>query len=704
MNGLKESIIALQKTVRMKDFIIIGFLFFICLVPFTILGQDSYEESLFLQLKKNRSVDTSYIKSLNDYAKYLTTHFDPKAENWITELVEESKKQRNWYYLIKGYDYRSRLAWYKANPQTQRDLFASLLEYPEISENSALRAMVDVALASALQVQMVDSLLLKEARELLIRANTTLINEDPKEAFQALYLLIGSHEIGGEYNTALDSAQQLKKMAFQMRDSSLIGISLYTLAGHSLRVDAYKEATKFLIEALPYVKEGRDDETLVGLYHFLSEIANKEKQHEKALNYARTSLKYAQKTNDARNLAAAYTLVCYRLMRLDSVKEADSLSQFIPPILKENNLVHQTATYNILKSWIFEKQQKNEEALNIYLRTLHLMDSTGVVFLREQTFEYMTDLLRKENIPVSWNSEKILSHYNNTDENKKGILNKAHINKAMMNVYAIEKNYEKAFEFSEKQVEYQQKLAELRAASNLNEETLRLDNKAKIKEIAYQKEQFAKEQFIRKLFVILSVLMIVFTVVLAIILKKQKNSTAEIKQQKLLLEDNTAEIKKLAKALKSKNKLLEKQLDLRQKEIINNTVLQSNQLKKIKDINDYTTNLIEKGTANIVDLKKLIIKQDQLRKNSEQFNLKQQIESLYPSFFEKLKLKHPTLTKGDIMHCAYALINLSTKQITDLHFISAKTVESARYRAKQKMNIGRDINLREYLLEIQESF
>ena len=42
------------------------------------------------------------------------------------------------------------------------------------------------------------------------------------------------------------------------------------------------------------------------------------------------------------------------------------------------------------------------------------------------------------------------------------------------------------------------------------------------------------------------------------------------------------------------------------------------------------------------------------------------------------------------MHCAYALINLSTKQITDLHFISAKTVESARYRAKQKMNIGRD--------------
>jgi cbb3-type cytochrome oxidase subunit 3 len=687
----------------MKNFLYTVLLYYLSFISFSIFGQPPYEEKLLFQLEENRSVDSSYIASLDDYTKYLVFHTDPKSEKWITELINESKKQRNWVYLIKAYEYKSKLLWYKANPEEQRELLNSLFTHPDISEDPELTAMVEMTLASALQVQMVDSLLLKEARQLLTHAYPTLIHKYPKEAFQALYLLIGSHEIAGNYTAALDSAQQLKKLALQTKDSSLIGASLYLLAGHSLRVDAYQDAVKFVTNAFTYVKEGKDDRTLLGLYHFLSEIANKEGERKSALKYAKTSLKYAKKIRNPRNLAGAYALVCYRLMRMDSIQQADSLSQFIPPILNENNLVQQAATYNILRAWILEKQQKNEEALNIYLTTLHLMDSTGVVFLQEQTLAYMTDLLRKENIPVDWSSEKILIHYKASEEKEKGILNKAHVNKAMMNIYAIEKNYKKAFELSEKQTEYQHELAELRAASNLEEELLRLDNEAKTRELTHQKEQFAKEQSIRELFATLFILMIAFVIVLVILLRKQRKSNIEIKQQKIQLKDSNDKIEKLVINLKDKNKLLEQQLVLRQQEIVNNTVLQSSQLQKIKNISSYTKDLIDKGTADIVDLKHLFIKQNQLKEYNEQFNLKQQIEGLYPSFFEKLKLKHPTLTKGDIMHCAYALINLSTKQITDLHFISSKTVESARYRAKQKMNVGKDVNLRDYLLEIQNS-
>lgn len=69
-------------------------------------------------------------------------------------------------------------------------------------------------------------------------------------------------------------------------------------------------------------------------------------------------------------------------------------------------------------------------------------------------------------------------------------------------------------------------------------------------------------------------------------------------------------------------------------------------------------------------------------------------------FFKKIKAKHPGLTSNDLKLCAYLRLNLSSKEIAPLLNISVKSVEIKRYRLRKKMDLPREINLVDYILEI----
>ena len=184
-------------------------------------------------------------------------------------------------------------------------------------------------------------------------------------------------------------------------------------------------------------------------------------------------------------------------------------------------------------------------------------------------------------------------------------------------------------------------------------------------------------------------------------MKKQRKATLKIQDQNNQLSKNKIEISQLAAEVQQKNALLQEQLRLKHQEIIDYTVARGKRNREIKEVSKTVDHLIDKGQANIIDLKTLKQQQDQLTNENNDFDLKQKIESIYPNFHENLRLKHPHLSKGDLRHCAFVLIDLSTRQVSELLFVAPKTVESARYRAKQKMGLGTTENLRTYLLSIQ---
>ncbi len=69
-------------------------------------------------------------------------------------------------------------------------------------------------------------------------------------------------------------------------------------------------------------------------------------------------------------------------------------------------------------------------------------------------------------------------------------------------------------------------------------------------------------------------------------------------------------------------------------------------------------------------------------------------------FFKKVKALHPDLTSNDLKLCAYLRLNLSSKEIAPLLNISVKSVEIKRYRLRKKMNLDREVNLTDYILQI----
>ncbi|MBD5304691.1 MAG: hypothetical protein HDS12_00135 [Bacteroides sp.] len=56
------------------------------------------------------------------------------------------------------------------------------------------------------------------------------------------------------------------------------------------------------------------------------------------------------------------------------------------------------------------------------------------------------------------------------------------------------------------------------------------------------------------------------------------------------------------------------------------------------------------------------------------------------SFFDKLSLAHPDLTKAELRMCGYILLNMSTKEIAALTNRSIRTVETIKYNLRKKLN------------------
>ena len=70
------------------------------------------------------------------------------------------------------------------------------------------------------------------------------------------------------------------------------------------------------------------------------------------------------------------------------------------------------------------------------------------------------------------------------------------------------------------------------------------------------------------------------------------------------------------------------------------------------------------------------------------------------TFIEKLSKKYPALTRVELKICSMIKINLSTKEIANLLFLSGRTVENHKYRIGKKIRLKSDINLVTYLNSI----
>lgn len=143
--------------------------------------------------------------------------------------------------------------------------------------------------------------------------------------------------------------------------------------------------------------------------------------------------------------------------------------------------------------------------------------------------------------------------------------------------------------------------------------------------------------------------------------------------------------------------------------------LKAKNLEKEKEMVSLSTNLLhhkqyfKEIKADVKGIKtddKSLIKSinnqiDYVLENDEDWRiLKQHFNAVHENFFDKLLAKHPSISETELRHCMFIKLHLQTKEIARILSIDPRSVQTARYRIKKKMDLEEDVDLRDYLLKI----
>ncbi|MGB3006588.1 MAG: triple tyrosine motif-containing protein [Chitinophagaceae bacterium] len=169
-------------------------------------------------------------------------------------------------------------------------------------------------------------------------------------------------------------------------------------------------------------------------------------------------------------------------------------------------------------------------------------------------------------------------------------------------------------------------------------------------------------------------------------------------QHQLALEQTEKELirlqnEKLENEIKHKNaELASATMNLVQKkDFILKLKTELQQLQKTAKVGD--------DNPELKKLLKLLSEEEKLNEEWEHFS--HHFDNVYGDFLTILKSKFPSLKPHELQLCSYLRMNLSSKEIAPLMSISVRGVEISRYRLRKKMALPTEINLVQYLLDLQ---
>jgi len=158
------------------------------------------------------------------------------------------------------------------------------------------------------------------------------------------------------------------------------------------------------------------------------------------------------------------------------------------------------------------------------------------------------------------------------------------------------------------------------------------------------------------------------------------------------------------------------EIEKNEKEIVklNNEKLADEVITKTKELASTSMQLLENSGALIKvrdELAKLDTGDDEdsnlkrinnllkdIEKNSANWNqFASHFDELNDGFLNKLKEKHPGLSRNDLKVCAYLKLHFTSKQIAQLQNITVRGVEIHRYRLRKKLQVETELSLNDYL-------
>jgi len=185
-------------------------------------------------------------------------------------------------------------------------------------------------------------------------------------------------------------------------------------------------------------------------------------------------------------------------------------------------------------------------------------------------------------------------------------------------------------------------------------------------------------------------------------LEMEKQKELEIQEQKKAFEAENSAKKREIKELK--NQQLQYELRHKAQELATSTMnlIRKNEIlqdimENIAKLNDEIrknadTNAVVNRLAKIERNIQQNIQQDKnWKKFEENFDL------VYENYLKRLNEAYPQLNVSDKKICAYIKMDLSSKDMAPLLDMSIRSIETNRYRIRQKLGLDREVNLADFL-------
>ena len=153
--------------------------------------------------------------------------------------------------------------------------------------------------------------------------------------------------------------------------------------------------------------------------------------------------------------------------------------------------------------------------------------------------------------------------------------------------------------------------------------------------------------------------------------------------------------------MKLRNEKLRAEINHKNKELATSTL---HLLNKNKLLSEIKTKLATTAKVKEMEIYQKEVKSilGEIDKNIEHDTDWEQFEFhfdlVHGDFSSRIRQAYPTLSPQDMKIAAYLRMNLSTKEIAQLLNISLRGVEKARYRLRKKLELERQVNLTEYIL------
>jgi ligand-binding sensor domain-containing protein/DNA-binding CsgD family transcriptional regulator len=124
-------------------------------------------------------------------------------------------------------------------------------------------------------------------------------------------------------------------------------------------------------------------------------------------------------------------------------------------------------------------------------------------------------------------------------------------------------------------------------------------------------------------------------------------------------------------------------------------------LGKVKDQMLKLKQTADTDTSDVKKILRTISDEDKMDEQWEHFSI--HFDKVHSDFLLTLKNKYPLITNNEMKLSAYLRMNLSTKEIAQLMNISVRGVEISRYRLRKKLEVPKEENLFDFLLQATQA-